>query len=259
MLLTFKCFVMKIKDLKITLIALVALCPLLSWAQQAFKPVLTTGKVWEVGTFNHYDWHDGSRSETGRYNVAVDGDTIVNGLDCKKIVIAPSDGLQPSRTFVAREEGGKVWRVKDDGTEVLLFDIGLKAHDPVGAGYVLEQDVVCANGVYRKRLLIDSGVDQADAEYCYYVVEGIGINKDEWLFNNAMDIAGEGEYCRMLTCSENGVVIFTEDDFAMPHSAITSVNADPAKAEMYDLQGRKVTQPTQPGVYIHQGKKVVVK
>lgn len=74
-----------------------------------------------------------------------------------------------------------------------------------------------------------------------------------------MGIAGEGEYCRMLTCSENGVVIFTEDDFAMPHSAITSVNADPAKAEMYDLQGRKVTRPTQPGVYISQGRKVVVK
>lgn len=259
MLLTFKCFVMKIKYLKIALIALGTLCPLLSWAQQTFKPVLTTGKVWEVGTFNCYDWDDGSPSETGRYYVAVDGDTIVNGLDCKKIVIAPSDGLQPSRTFVAREEGGKVWRVKDDGTEVLLFDIGLKAHDRVGAGYVLEQDVVCANGVYRKRLLIDSGVDQADAEYCYYVVEGIGINKDEWLFNNAMGIAGEGEYCRMLTCSENGVVIFTEDDFAMPHSAITSVNADPAKAEMYDLQGRKVDQPTQPGIYISQGKKMVVK
>ena len=52
---------MKIKYLKITLIALVTLCPLLSWAQQAFKPVLTTGKVWEVGTFNHYDWHDGRK------------------------------------------------------------------------------------------------------------------------------------------------------------------------------------------------------
>lgn len=259
MLLTDNSFVMKINYFKFTLIALSTLCPLLSWAQQTFKPVLTIGKVWEVGTFNSYDWYDGSRSETGRYYVAVDGDTIVNGLDCKKVVIAPSDGLQPSRTFVAREEGGKVWRVQDDGTEVLLFDIGLKAHDPMGAGYVLEQDVVCANGVYRKRLLIDSGVDQADAEYCYYVVEGIGVNKDEWLFNNAMGIAGEGEYCRMLTCSENGVVIFTEDDFAMPHSAITSVNADPAKAEMHDLQGRKVTQPTQPGVYISQGRKVVVK
>ena len=114
MLLTDNSFVMKINYFKFTLIALSTLCPLLSWAQQMFKPVLTTGKVWEVGTFNRYDWHDGSRSETGRYYVAVDGDTIVNGLDCRKVVIAPSDGLQPSRTFVAREEGGKVWRVKNE-------------------------------------------------------------------------------------------------------------------------------------------------
>lgn len=44
-------------------------------------------------------------------------------------------------------------------------------------------------------------------------------------------------------------------------TAITTVTADtPRSKYWYDLQGRQYTnRPTQPGVYIHSGKKIVIK
>ena len=204
---------MRMFYLRTALVVLVALCPILSLAETTFLPVLVTGKTWDVATFNKYDWFDGSLDATGHYCVSVAGDTIVNGLDCKKIEIVRTDGQGESMTAIAREENGKVWSVKKDGTQFLLFDIGLKKYDSVDAGFVVEEDVICVNGIKRKRLTIDSGVDVADGEYFYYVVEGIGISKDEWLINGGLGIAKDGEYCRLMSCSENGEVVFTISDF----------------------------------------------
>ena len=46
-----------------------------------------------------------------------------------------------------------------------------------------------------------------------------------------------------------------------PYTAIRSINrnADAADDAIYDLQGRRVSAPTRPGIYIRNGKKVVVK
>ena len=212
--------------LKILLWACVSLCSFMSLAETTYLPVLSSGKTWEVATFNRYDWFNEISDMTGHYNVMVVGDTIVNGIDCKKIEIVQTDGQCKTMTVIAREENGKVWKVKEDGSQFLLFDVGLKRLDQVEAGFVVDEDVICVNGVRRKRLTIDSGVDSADGEYYYFVVEGIGISKDEWISNGGLDIAGEGEYCRMLSCRENGEVIFTISDFNMGRAYdIADVNA----------------------------------
>lgn len=212
--------------LKMSILACSVLYSFLSLAETIYLPVLSNGKTWEVATFNRYDWFNEISDMTGHYNVLVAGDTIVNGLDCKKIEIVQTDGQCKTMTVMAREENGKVWKVKEDGSQFLLFDVGLKRLDPVEAGFVVDDDVICVNGVSRKRLKIDSGVDFADGEYYYYVVEGVGVSKDEWISDGGLEIAGEGEYCRMLSCSENGEVIFTVSDFKMGYAYdIADVNA----------------------------------
>ena len=42
-------------------------------------------------------------------------------------------------------------------------------------------------------------------------------------------------------------------------TAINSVNAKTEKAQWYTLSGVKISQPTQPGIYIRSGRKVVVR
>ena len=46
-----------------------------------------------------------------------------------------------------------------------------------------------------------------------------------------------------------------------PYTAIRSINrnADAADDAIYDLQGRRVSAPTRPGIYIRNGKKFIVK
>ena len=54
---------------------------------------------------------------------------------------------------------------------------------------------------------------------------------------------------------------YVNDVTSQMPTGITTVTADnPRSTRWYDLQGRQyLTRPTQPGVYIHSGKKIVVK
>ena len=42
-------------------------------------------------------------------------------------------------------------------------------------------------------------------------------------------------------------------------TAINSVNVKTENAQWYTLSGVKISQPTQPGIYIRSGRKVVVR
>ncbi len=171
-----------------------------------YLPVLSEGKSWEVATVKT----DSPSDTTGVYDIYVAGDTLVNNLTCKKIAIVPKNNQKSSMTAVAYEENGKVWKMTEDGTKELLFDMGLDVNESFDAGYVLESDIITLNGVSRKRLVIDSGADCDD--YLFYVVEGIGISSDKWLIPR-LGIADVGEFCTMLSCSENGETVFIDKDF----------------------------------------------
>ena len=244
---------MKTQMLKQLIIALLAICPIRMIGQTTYLPVLSEGKSWLVELIS-----DDSESVTSILQVS--GDTIVNDRVCKKISITKTGEYQPEKFAIACEQDGKVWNVVD-GTFNLLFDMGWENKDHASdLGIVRKVDVITVNGTSRKRLMIDSGVDGDYMGYLYYVVEGVGLSTD--YFIDALGIGSGVQRYRMLSCRENGEEIFTADDFKQKTSGITEItadNADPAKAEMYDLQGHKVAQPAQPGIYIHQGKKVVVK
>ena len=175
--------------------------------ESEYLPVLTEGKLWEVATINR----DYPTDTTSFYNITVAGDTLVNNYMCKKIMIVPKYNQGDVMTAIAYEENGKVCTVTKNGDMELLFDIGFHLYDLVDMGYVAEEDVICVNGINRKRLLIDSGIDCED--YTYYVVEGIGISTDKFILTAGSSIGNENEYAIMLSCSENGETIFTYKDF----------------------------------------------
>ena len=183
-----------------------------------YLPVLTEGKSWEVATIDN----DFLSDTTGYYNISVGCDTIVNDLTCKKIEIVPKESGKNQMTAVAYEQDGKVWNVKEDGSMVLLFDIGLHLNDVIDGGCVVEyEDYILMNGIKRKRLIIDSGLDCKCENAFFYIVEGIGVSTDVWIPN--LGIAGVGEFCAMLSCSENGETLFTNKDFKMENEYVPLV------------------------------------
>ena len=206
---------MKHYYLKKAIILALALLPLWLYGQATFKPVLTDGRSWEVARLSEILNSTEEIDTVDYYTISVLGDTVVNNQTCKKIEIVSQNGQNESQTAVAYEENGKVWNVKDDGEMELLFDIGLHQYEEIGAGFVVEENHIYVNGVDRKRLYIDSGVDANTNNYenlYFYIVEGIGVSNNFWLGGQTGDIGP----CVMLSCSENGETIFTSEDFTKP-------------------------------------------
>ena len=215
----------------LTLLGLLIMTSASASSQPTFIPILSEGKSWEVATVSwDYENFPNSNDTTGYYTISVCGDTIVNNLACKKIEIVANNNSQSSRTAIAYEEDGKVWNVREDGELVLIFDIGLHESDLIDPGHVLQEDYISVKGINRKRLLIDSGIDSDD--YCYYVVEGIGISTDEWIPN--LGVGFENEYAIMLSCKENGEIVFTREDFSKQDDYVPLVREGVKWVEYYN-------------------------
>lgn len=84
--------------------------------EDQYMPVLSEGKSWEVARLSHNPVDGKATMDTiNIYTLSVSGDTIINNLTCKKILIVSEDSQESSKTAVAYEENGKVWNVREDG------------------------------------------------------------------------------------------------------------------------------------------------
>ena len=86
---------------------------------------------------------------------------------------------------------------------------------------------------------------------------------ESWLppQNIDLDVLDFDQYGDMLLIYGTTDVYELSKSELLIQSSVQDLKSDDAEgsSEIYDLQGRKATQPTQPGVYISQGRKVVVK
>ena len=231
------------------------LCFLIMFAMsitaQTYSPVLSEGKEWKCATINRFDRTD----TTCFYNIYVSGDTIINHHRCKIIKVQDEKKIKPIQSFVAYEEGGKVYKVKN-GDFQLLFDIGLKKGDGVDAGYVLIEDEVLIDGKQRKRLVVDSGIDYDDGEYLYAIIEGIGISKDEFIGN--LHLGTDQEYGCLVSCSERGKILIDKRSFKNIETGVHIPSFSNRKDNTYyDLTGKRVMHPLRGGVYIYKGMKIM--
>jgi len=214
---------------------------------QTYIPVLSDGKVWQYATVNCYERTD----TTGHYKITVTGDTIINDFICKKIIVQNENMQFPIQTFVAYEDNGKVYKV-EEGKLILLFDIGLKKGDCINnLAEVVGEYTKVINGKQRKVIVIDSMVDHSDGECLYYVIEGIGVSKDEFISN--FNIGNDDDFCTLVSCTENGFVI----DIASLGNIETSIESPKLTYQgdnmYYDLSGIKSQNPIKGNLYIHNG------
>ncbi len=229
----------------ITLLCNVAL----AMGQNNYQRILSEGKSWVCATVSAYN-----RTDTiGSFCLQVGSDTIVNNRRCTKVLFNNKlwEVVGHDSVMVAYEEDGKVYRLDSDGKIDMLLDVGLHNGESIDdCTTVLKEYYITVNGVKRKRLMIDSGVDHTDGEWLYYVVEGIGANKDEFLESGFTHTSGQ--YNCIKACYENGICVFSNKDFTCEDSTGIPVIESKVNTtdKCFDLSGRCIVAGSTKGIYI---------
>ena len=236
-----------------------------------YKPMLTDGKMW---VFNHENIIYGDRI----YTETVCGDTVVNGLTCKKIhhkYIEPYYKNISEYYYALYEDvdNGKVYEVNNNYEQPLRlrydFNLPIGSNVPVDPysieptdnyAYKLQViDSISVKGRTYKRLTFRLG--DADWGDEYYWVEGIGSNSYFFtMYPYPLPTDGTTGN-NMLRCYDGDELIFEAKDFkaeAISTGISTVTSTDKAATgKTYDLGGRAISKPRTGDVYIKDGKKYI--
>ena len=190
-----------------------------------------------------------------------DGDTLINGLQWKKIY---QKRAEPIYEKAMREENGRVYELRPGGQERLLFDFSLKVGDvyePAGEPHrmmtVIAIDTVMVEGAAHRRLLLMQQVNGQTTDLTTWT-EGIGseCGIDLPAYWSDMDpkvvnhTGGRNYYhLQFLGCK----------DFGSDPASVATATSQPQQRGIFDLQGRRVQGQPRSGVYIRDGRKQVVK
>lgn len=220
---------------------------------QEYPSIFHEGRTW---VFLHLGG-DGYSYST----VEVSGDTIIGGIECKKLHYYDEDG-QEYDTGGGYETGGKVYvstginLAGSDSKFRLVMDFSLQKGDEF-YGYkgekctVYSDDTIEVCGIKRRRLTIRSGLGG-------YWVEGIGCSCGYSEMNPPLLNDGSLNYY-IYECYDNGELVFKMSDFDSPIvTGIETVDAGTnADGAIYDVEGRRVKAPEKGKIYIRNGKKFV--
>lgn len=193
--------------------------------------------------------------------VEVSGDTIIGGIECKKLHLYEDDGSE-YETYGGYEDGGKVYvsnskeSAESDSKFRLVMDFSMHKDDVFYGAEgrecrVLSDDTIEVNGIERRRLTVQT--------YYYggYWVEGIGYNCGAATMDSTQDWNSLNYY--VYECYDNGELVFKLSDFNSPViTGIEAVDADTnADGAIYDVTGMRVKVPEKGRIYIRNGKKLM--
>ena len=249
---------------KILLLMASVVCSLASFAQESdYHSLLKEGKTWNYLFHDVNKWEQYEKTEDRSY--IIKGDTIIGGKSYKKMLQVTPEGT--NYYCALREENCQVLMYVDDAKQdTLLYDFNLKPEEEyvindVHLEFVYSEVVDFHNNplaVYHyKRWLYEpwnSGV--------FIIVEGVGTRQGWNVFDNFRTLPTNGIYKleEFLSCYEDGECIFTCEDFQQISTDIKSVNRIyEHNAPIYNLQGLRLNSALRKGIYIQNGKKVVMK
>lgn len=232
----------------------------------------TTEKIGDV-TAEYY--------QTTRYNISINGDTIVDTKTYKKVYkeivsidnellyTSPKDAEQgmEKKTHqdignttlypeLLREADNKVYALRNDTKkEYVLYDFSAKEKEdidkdfPLGNVYVEGIDTVSVCGQYYRCFNINS---KSDGGYNRLWVEGVGDSGGP--FYSTHEPLNNGMTNTLIECYEDGQCIFTANDFN-DVLEVKNVKISPSSSnKLYNLQGRRLNSKPTKGLYIEKGK-----
>lgn len=207
---------------------------------------LLDGKVWNF-VQRMYEHDDIERA----YTVTVSGDTIANGLLCKKLVKVYQDTPNIQTAYAVFEKDSRVYGVYGEETKLLIdFNLGVgdKANE---IGNVTSVDYINIDNVQHRRITIDYDT----YKYQSYLVDGIGLSSTKY---SAYEL--NSYYEVLISVYENGKCIFKDCDFTKQTTVIDNKPQIEEKnnTTLYDLLGRQVFMPQNGHIYIRGNKKIIL-
>ncbi len=248
-----------------------------------YQSILQEGRVW----VNHIDCYDGYHPEecfSVTYSYEMHGDSVLNGLSYKKCYLKSSKHLplhtdadytslslfRNTPVALIREDGMKVYVKLCDfpyefltncyelDEEYLAYDFE-KARQNSPREFIITQESV--NGVPCNHY---EPTVYATGDYTTEMIESVGACGGMGTLIFPVWITTTGPYYDFsgLSCvlDNNGKIIYKSKGYREPiASGIVEIHKDTVTDDAYyNLQGQRVDTPSG-GIYIHGGKKVVVK
>ena len=232
----------------------------------AYHSMLKDGKLWRVLYHDVVNTGNGAEFPVYEISLVLRGDTLIDGLTYYKMYRESENGATLEGCF--REEGKKMYRVLKGTIEPKLwmdFDVTVSSKEECywqdGEFTCNEVDTIVVNGNYFRRFTFA----QTDAQQEIQWVEGVG---SLWSpLEPFGHLLNDGKKYELIACYEDGECIFTAEDFKTQayQDDITDGIKEPTArlsahpSAFYDLQGRRLTTQPRCGIYVKDGKKVVVK
>ena len=229
----------------------------------SYRPLVEGGKRWTyVRSYDHPDY------SPYHYWYYLEGDTMIGGQKCLKMFSENyrNDGIE-RYAGALYEEGKKVYAfLPEHDTADLLYDFNCDVDDEIrtSEGRMLVTDIVqkeyggMVMRFYHLFWFSDDG--KRYIEGCEWI-EGIGGCID--FFHT---LPSDGNPTCLLCCEVNGEILYSDgeqDNITSPSDKSVnseSENSTFVNSNFLDLSGRRLpTLPTRKGIYIKDGRKVLIK
>ena len=255
--------------------------------EHEYIPFVEEGKVWYCG-YNHpgVTFHATAEDPSAKgidCIFTMQGDTVINGKTYKKVYCQFKEyyGDENQHYYCAvREENYRVYIVEEDATEEQqIYDFSdwgetiIFTHNDIKYG---------RDGGIRRVKFLPGQVEFTIARFreeelnfsygpsMWIVAVGAPYSSNPFSKDNLdlyyRDVEPKfGKYIDVRTCMKDGEYIYMDDWRSSHGSPITSiddispVDNSPIDSPLYDLQGRRLTSQPSKGVFIKNGKKVVIK
>ena len=247
-----------------------------------YRPFIEEGKVWKVGIYYGSAANDNPPHTTETYYF--DGDTIINNTVCKKWKCLSEGQYGTGDNLVAciYEVERRVWYfAPTSSVPMLLYDFSVLKGEKIDVSSPIVEQTTCLitdvvettrNG---HELTCVCFADEIDVQYPNEVtqsnsfwMEGIGTTCSP-VMNARLNIPGR--YSILLECHINQQILYSRRDNpadylndidafqisdAIMSLPFVSINQP---STVFDLSGRPLSTPPAKGIYIRDGKKVVVR
>lgn len=251
---------------------------LLSFALNGYSKLFPTGMKWEEIIVMPMA---GMEVDTNSKVYEIGNDTLINDIIYKKVWV---NGVFKGSCI--REDNQKVWLITDEyPREILLYDFDWDSGQPIVTEYLKrrddgECDVLTQSwpsGDYLTTLYNGKNYQYYRDGIARTVIRAIGnvseLNRNSCLlgYMEPHTILPGMEYVKVSWIERDGCEIFRSEssdewttnvpkDSEDIQSIISPVSTHPSTNQsIHDLQGRRLTVPPVKGLYIQNGRKVIVK
>ena len=248
---------------------LFATLPLIALAEGESGSLLNEDKVWTMGYFSPYQ-----EGKVDYIEYKFEGDIVIGDVTYKRQytrVLKQGEGVpqdwKPTDYYVGQDKG-KIYCYNKTSQEepLLLMDFSatvreiipyiidgmpsyLKVENVSDTIFVNSKDKQCRKCIYIR-----------DIEHDVSDVWIDGIGSLEYGMEPYFIYRLTGSFPKLLKCTEGDNILYEHSDAAIITSVcLPSIRDRVADSVIYDLQGRRISSLPQKGVYIQNGKKIVVK